>query len=211
MRDAWYVVRAALGDTWRDLITTALVNLGWLLSCLLVIPGPPATLALFFLANRMARGEAADPRDFFRAMGRYFGLGWRWGVLNLAVLALLVGDIVLSGRLGAGSGTARLVQGLYLAGLAFWLLLQLYVLAFLFEQEEPKLRLALRNGALLLGREPVFSTALLLLILLALLLGSLLFFVSLAAGGLFVALAANHAVLKRLAAQRATLIEEWPH
>ncbi|HSJ53597.1 MAG TPA: YesL family protein [Anaerolineae bacterium] len=202
MKDAWSVVRAALAHTWHDLITTALVNLAWLLLCLPVVTAPPATLALFYTANRMARGEVTDAGDFFRALPRYFWPAWRWGLLNLAMLALLVGDILLSGRLGAGSGGARLVQGLYLAGLAFWLLLQLYVLAFFFEQEEPSLRLALRNGALMLGTNPVFSTSLLLLVLLALLLGSLLFFVSLAAGGLFVALVANHAVLNRLEAHR---------
>ncbi len=210
MRDAWEVVRAALGDTWRDLVTTALVNLAWLLLCLPVVTGPPATLALSYTANRMARGEATDPRDFFRALPRYFWLAWRWGLLNLIVLALLAADIALTGRLGAGSNGSRLVQGLYLAGLAFWLLLQLYVLAFFFEQERPSLRLALRNGALMLGSNPVFSAVLLVLVSLALLLGSLLFFISLAAGGLFVALVANHAVLNRLAAQRLSAAEEWP-
>ena len=202
MKEAWNVVRAALAGTWHDLITTALVNLAWLVLWLPVVTGPPATLALFYTANRIARGEPTDPVDFFRALPRYFWVAWRWGLLNLAVLGLLVGDIVLTGRLGGGSDGPRLVQGLYLAGLAFWLLLQLYVLAFVFEQEEPSLRLALRNGALMLGSNLAFSAALLLLVLVALLLGSLLFFVSLAAGGVFVALVANHAVLNRLEAHR---------
>lgn len=210
MKDAWRVVRAALANLWHDLFTTAVVNLSWLLLCLPVVTGPPATLALFYTANRIASGEVTDPQDFFRALPRYFWLGWRWGLLNLVMLVVLVGDILLSGRLGADSNGARLVQGLYLAGLAFWLLLQLYVLGLVFEQEEPSLRMALRNGALMLGTNLVFSTSLLLLILLALILGSLLFFVSLAAGGLFVALVANHAVRNRLAAQRTLLGEEWP-
>ena len=205
--EAWNVVRAALRDTWNDLVTTALVNMAWLVLSALVITAPPATLALFYTANRIARGEPTDPRDFFRALTRYLGLSWRWGLVNAAMLFLLVGDILLTGRLGAESAGGRVAQGLYLAGLTFWLLLQLYVLAFLFEQETPSLRLALRNGAMMLGTNLVFSASLALLILLALVLGSLFFMVSLAAGGVFVGLVGNHAVLNRLAGQRSAVAE----
>jgi positive regulator of sigma E activity len=133
---------------------------------------------------------------------RHFGLGWRWGLVQAIPLFLLVGDVALTGRLGQGPGV-RLVQGLYLAGLAVWLLLQLYVLAFLFEQETPSVRLALRNGSLMLGSNLLYSAALGTLLLLVLTAGALFFFVILAAGGIFLALAGNHAVLNRLAAQPA--------
>jgi hypothetical protein len=86
--------------------------------------------------------------------------------------------------------------------LGVWLLLQLYVLPLLFEQEVPSIKLALRNGAVMLGRNPLFSATLGALLVLALLVGTLLFAVSLAAGGVFLALVGNHAVLNRLAAHR---------
>lgn len=198
----WNVLRAALRDTWNDLLTTALVNLLWMLGTVLVIPGPPATMALFYVANRIAHGEPADPGDFLRALRRYFGVGWCWGLLHGLVVLLLLGDVLLTGQLSQ-SATARFAQGLYLALLGAWLLLQLYALPFLFEQETLHLKLALRNGAVMLGRNIGFSVALGLALLGMLLAGAAFFLVSLAAGGVFLALAGNHAVLNRLAAHRA--------
>jgi hypothetical protein len=203
MADAWQVLRAALRDLWSDLFTTAVVNLLWAILTLLVVTAPPAMLALFYVGNRIARGDPTDPGDFVRAFLRFFGAGWRWGAVQAVMLVLLVGDVILTGQLSSSSG-ARLAQGLYLAALVVWLLLQLYTLPFLFEQETPSVRLALRNGALMLGSHPGFSVALGLLVLFALVAGTLLFFVTLAAGGVFVALVGNHAVLNRLAAQRST-------
>jgi hypothetical protein len=201
MTDVWGVLRAALSDTWNDLLTTALSNLLWFFFTLLVVTAPPATLALFYVANRIARGEPTDPGDFLRGLRSYFGVGWRWGLLHGAVLFLLVGDVILTGQLSQ-SAVARLAQGFYLAVLGVWLMLQLYVLPFLFEQETPSLRLALRNGATMLGTNMIFSVVLALLLVAALLAGTLLFLISVAAGGVFVALVGNHAVLDRLAAHR---------
>ncbi len=196
------VLRAALRDTWNDLLTTVLVNLLWTLLTVLIIPGPPATLALFYVGHRLAHGEPTDPGDFLRALRRYFGLGWRWGLLNGAVLFLLIGDVILTNHLSQ-SDPARLAQGFYLAVLGVWLLLQLYTLPFLFEQETPSLKLALRNGAVMLGRNVGFSVVWGLALAGMLLAGTLFFLVSLAAGGVFLALTGNHAVLNRLEAYRA--------
>ena len=65
------------------------------------------------------------------------------------------------------------------------------------------MRLALRNGAAMLGNNVIFSVTLGVLLGCILLLGTFLFMLSLAAGGVFVALVGNHAVLNRLAAHQA--------
>jgi hypothetical protein len=205
MGAAWGVVRAALGDTWSDLFNTAVINLLWLILTLLVVTAPPATLALFYVGNRIARGEPTDPRDFLSAVVRYWGAGWRWGLVQLVALGVLVGDIRLSGRLGGGTAVGQLAQGLYLAALACWLLLQLTALPFLFEQEAPSVRTALRNGAVMIGANVGFSAALGLFLLALLCLGAILFFLSLAGGAVFLALVGNHAVLDRLAVRRAVI------
>ncbi len=202
MADAWQVFRASVRDLWDDLFTTAVVNLLWLVLTLLVVTAPPATLALFYTGNRMAHGDPTDPGDFLRAFRRYFGIGWRWGAVQVVMLILLVGDIYLTGRL-SNSPTALLGQGLYIAGLVAWILLQLYALPFLFEQETPGLRMALRNGIQMLGTNIGFTVivGVALLVVLAVLTAA--FCLSLAGGGVLVALVGNHAVLNRLADYRA--------
>ena len=130
MSAAWDVIRRALSDATTDLFTVLASNLFWLVGNALVITGPPATLALFYVANRLARGEVTDPGDFIAAFRRYFKPAWRWGLLNLLVVFFLVGDVVITGRL-LEPRAARLIQGFYIQALLFWLFLQLDLLPFL--------------------------------------------------------------------------------
>jgi uncharacterized membrane protein YesL len=193
------IVKQSLGDLWNDLWTTAVVNLAWLICQALVIPGPPATLALFYYGNRLAHGEIADIGDFWQALRRYWKPAWRWGLVNLALLFLLIGDVRLTGGMGQ-SPAARFGQSFYLAALGGWCLLQLYTLPFLIEQDDTSLRLALRNAALMIGRNPAFSFGLMLLLGLTLAAGTLFFLFSAAGGAVFLAIAGNRAVINRLAA-----------
>ncbi|HSO27118.1 MAG TPA: hypothetical protein VLS48_03545 [Anaerolineales bacterium] len=165
------------------------------------MPGPPATLALFAYANRTAQGEVTDLKDFWNGLRGSWRLAWRWGVVNLAVLGLLAGDFYLTGRVFP-TAAGLWLQGLYLVLLLGWLGWQAFALAFLFEQEELRVRLSLRNAAVLIGRNPVFSGVWLLGVLVVLALGALAFMLSGAFGAVFVALAGNYAVLERLVAYR---------
>ncbi len=204
MKEAWQVVRVALRHVGEDIFTTLVVNLLWLMLNGLVVTGPPATLALFYVANRLAHEEPTDVRDFLTALRRYFSVAWRWGTINLFVLFFLVGDVILMGQL-APQSLLPWMQGVYVTALLTWLLLQLYTLPFLFEQEQPQVKLALRNGAVMLGRNPGFSLALGLLLVWVVVLGTLFFLIIVAVGGLLIALIANHAVLNRLRVEKTNL------
>jgi uncharacterized membrane protein YesL len=205
MSEIWDIVKQSLGDLWNDLWSTAVINLAWLVCQVLVLPGPPATLALFYYGNRLAHGEIADIGDFWQALRRYWQPAWWWGLVNLAVFFLLIGDVHLMGGMDQ-SPAARFGQSFYLAALGGWCLLQIYALPFLFEQEEASVRLALRNAATMIGRNPAFSLEFMLLLALTLAIGTLLFLFSVAGGAVFLAVAGNRAVLNRLAAHE-TLAE----
>lgn len=197
MKAAFKVIGEAFKDTWSDLWTVLVCNLVWLISQVFIVPGPPATLALFYYANRLANGETADLSDFWQAFKRYWSVAWRWGLLNYTLLAVLTGDFVLMGSLRQKS-LGQLVQGLYLVILAAWLLVQLFVLPFLFEQETPGVKQALRNGAVMLGKNITFSLTLGVFLAVLLVGGIFVFMLSFAFGGMLTASAANHAVLDRL-------------
>jgi hypothetical protein len=195
------LIRDSLADVWSDLWTVLVCNLLWTLSMVLVIPGPAATLALFYYTNRLAHGEVADLADYWGAFRRSWGVAWRWGVINLIVIAIFVADSILTGQLSQTS-LAMFAQGFYLAGLAGWLLLQLFALPFLFEQETPSVRQALRNGAVMIGRNLGFTLALAGMLALLMIAGTILFMLTFAFGGVILAAAGNRAVLNRLALTR---------
>ncbi len=197
MRAAFRVFLQALKDSYDDIWLVLVCNLIWLIAQLLILPGPPATVALFYYANRLANDEPVDLGDFWRAIWQYWWVGWRWGIINYVLIAVLAVDGLYTGHLSQ-SIPAHFIQGLYLAGLAIWLLLQVFSLPFLFEQDTPGVKQALRNGAVLLGRNVGFSMTLGLLLGLLLLVGVPLFMLSFAFGGMILASAGSHAVLNRL-------------
>jgi uncharacterized membrane protein YesL len=196
---AFKVLSLAFRDIWQEFWTILIVNLLFLVANILIIPGPPATLALFYYGNKIAHDEPANERDFLQAIRRYWGPAWRWGLLNLLIIGLLTSDYYLVATLTDNVNTAALFQGLYVALLTGWLLLQLFTLPFLFEQKEPLVLQALRNAIVFLRRNLIFVVVLSLLLTLSLMAGMLLFMLTFAFGGAFVAFASNRAVLKDLA------------
>jgi len=198
-----WVIRDAFKDMWEDLWTTLACNLIWYVANLLVVPGPPATLALIHYTNLLAHGEVADLGDFWNAFRHYWGPAWRWGGINLGIIAFLLSDMVLTGQINIGLWSPYLT-GLYVALLAGWLVWQFFALPFLFEQEKMSMRQALRNGAVLIGNNLGFTTALIGLVLVILIAGTIAFMLSFAMGAVFVACTANHAVINRLETVRKT-------
>jgi len=203
MKEALWVVREAFTDVWDDLWTMLVCNLLWYLANILVIPGPPATLALMHFANRLTHGETADLGDFWKAFRHYWWPAWRWGAINLGAIVFLLADIILIGPYSQDLWSQYLTA-LYAAFLAAWLILQFFALPFFFEQQTMSVRQALQNGAALIGKNPGFSIILMALLLLILVVGIAAFMLSFMLGAALLACAANHAVINRLqAANRA--------
>ena len=199
MHMALKIIGLSLRDVWQELWTIFLVHLLFLLGTILILPGPPVMVALFYYGNRVAHGETADERDFLRAIRVYWKPAWRWGIINLFVLGILIGDYSLTAKVVANSNAAHWLQGLYVTLLLGWVLLQIFALPFLFEQEQPLVRQALRNSVVFVRSNLIFVLVLTLLLALSLTLGILTFMLTFVFGGALVAFAGNHAVLARLA------------
>jgi len=191
-----FILRDTFRDIWSDLWTMLVVNFFWLLANLLIIPGPPATLALVYFTNRIAHGEVTDLADFWRVFCQNWGVAWRWGGINAGVILFMITDIALTGQLE--SSWMPYLQGLYIVTLTGWLALQLFTLPFLFEQETMNIRLARRNACTLAGSNPGFAVLLLICLILILILSTVAFMLSLMLGMVFLACASNRAVLNRL-------------
>ena len=201
MQKDWRSIRDILAQSfkviWQELWTALVVNSLWMLANLLIIPGPPATLALQWYTNQLVHQEAVDHTDYWRAIRRYFKEGWRWGIVNLLIILFLVGDYWITCQAQDFTGKT-LMLGVYVGLLLFWFLLQFFALPLLFEQAEQKLRQAWGNALVLIGLNLRFVIVLGLVITLVLLLGTLAFLLSVFFGPIFLGLAGNFAVVDRL-------------
>lgn len=192
------IFRDSIIDIWKDLWTSLVCNTIWLLANLLIIPGPPATIALYDYANRKAHGEEPDHKDFWNSFKKSWDIGWRWGAINLLFLPILFIDIYLSSKISNPTLESYLV-GLYIAMGLGWFLLQFFALPFLFEQDKMKVWTALRNAVVMIGRNIYFVLVILFFLVLILIIGTLVSLLSVMFGGIFIALLGNRAVLNRLA------------
>ncbi len=155
--NAWQVLGSAVGDV-RDIgVMLVGFNLLWFFTSVLIITAPPATLALAAITHELGYRRPVGWRDFFRFMGRYFGVGWRWGLINLAVIIIYVANLLFYTQLDAPLNF--LGRGFWTLALILWLLVQMYTLPLLLEQETPHVRLALRNAFVLLLRHSTYTLA----------------------------------------------------
>ncbi len=203
MRDAFRVVRSAIVDLWENAFLVIFCSLAWLFLALLIIPGPPATLAIFSISERLvAREHLLEFRDYLRAVWRNFGVGWRWAGVNIPVLLIVAVDIRVVPQMVSTNLAVPLQMALYFA-LALWLIVNWYALAFLFQQEKSSVRQALRNGGVLLLRHPWFSFMLAIFTAILLALSFVFVIVNMLFGPMLVGLIATHAVNDRLEVFRA--------
>ena len=190
------VTAKAIEDWWYDLINLALVSIVWALCWLTVVLGPPATLGLYYVANRLVHGQSLGLSGLIEGVKRYFLKGWIWALLNLAAFLVLSVSFAFYGQIDAI--WARLLQASVLTVGLVWLASQFYFPAYLMEQEEKRVKLALRNGLLTALASPGYTLVVAVLTALLTVIGfGLVFPVAIGIPAL-TALMVNRALLERL-------------
>ena len=170
MRHVFQVVWGALKDFWAELFLLALMTIVTMLLLVPFVTFPPALAGLWNAGNLAAKGKSISWRDYFEGFRRYFLKAWGLALLNVLVVAIAftnvrfytpgVAPFEISDTLSTWIG------GFFTAVAFLWLVLQLYPMAVLLEQEDQRLRVALRNSAVLFITNPGFTIVLALLLLL---------------------------------------------
>lgn len=161
MFDAFRVAAKTFKDIWGEMFNLVLMNVFTLLCLIVVIPGPPAVLALYAVCDRIANDYAVSWEHYFAAFREHFGKAWRYAIVAFVVTALLVFNFWWYGATFGREVWAQWVQGAWLAATFFWLAINFYVCAFYMEQQDRRWRVALRNSALVAGASPLFTLTLL--------------------------------------------------
>ena len=178
MKNVFRVLWEALKDLWDELFLLLLMNIVTVLLLFPVVTFPPALAGLWNAGNLAAKGKSISWRDYFEGFRRYFLKAWGLALLNVLVVAIAftnvrfytpgVAPFEISDTLSTWIG------GFFTAVAFLWLVLQLYPMAALLEQEDQRLRVALRNSAVLFITNPGFTIVLALLLLLVAVISTLL-------------------------------------
>jgi hypothetical protein len=160
VRLAAAVIARALRLWWSEFFLLTLFNLAWLALQIPIVTGPPATAAMYVIARRLAAGEVLSPRDGWLAFRQMAWPAWRWGLVNLVVIVVILGNFwAYQDFVGWGWTALRLAWG---AIAVLWLVANLFYWPFWLAQSDRRLVLALRNSLLLFLKSPGLGLALLL-------------------------------------------------
>lgn len=154
-----------LKDVYDQFVLLMMVSVLWWVAVFLVIPGPPATVALFRMADPRNQTELPEVRDFFRAIREEFRTGWGVAAFTVPVILILLWNSVFFR--GSDSSFAIMVP-LWIVMTFVAFILMLYAFATVATMES-KVRNAFRGATYLLVMRP-FSSGLLILVLFLLML-----------------------------------------
>jgi len=170
MKDVFRVFWEALKDLWDELFLLLLMNIVTMLLLVPVVTFPPALAGLWNAGNLAAKGMSVSWRDYFEGFRRYFLKAWGLALLNVLVAAITFTNIRFYtpgvAPFEISDTLSTWIGGFFTAVAFLWLVLQLYPMAALLEQEDQRLRVALRNSAVLFVTNPGFTIVLALLLVL---------------------------------------------
>jgi uncharacterized membrane protein YesL len=159
MLDALRHVGRAFSIWWTHIGEFTLLNLAWAVLQVPILTGPPATAAMYMMARRAADGELLDWRDAARAVRELWWPAWRWGLVNLVVFVVLVGNFYAYQNFAGWVWVAlRLAWG----GIGvLWLAVNLFYWPLWLAQVDRRLTTTWRNGLLMVAKAPVTTLTLL--------------------------------------------------
>lgn len=136
--------KEAMIDAWDALIPMVGINIMWFILTIPVVTAFPAFGGLYYATNRISHGEMADLKIFFEGFKTNIWSSYKWGFVNLIVYFLIILNIWFYGQFD-GFGFV-ILQSLFFSALLIYTCMQIYTFPFLLEQDEPSLKIAIRNS-----------------------------------------------------------------
>lgn len=193
---AFAVLRDAATQWWRNWLRLTVLNLVWMCSWLVVVFGPPVTLAVYAYLERLMANDEMTPAEFVDLVRRSFGKGWLWALPVLGLSAALFLALPFYAQFAdLWARAAEIAAALLVLS---WLFLQFFALPYLFAQERPSLRLAVRNAGLTALASPLYSLIIAFFLLLLFVLSVRFMALTFVCTPVLIALAGTLAVRERL-------------
>jgi uncharacterized membrane protein YesL len=158
---AFTIMGRTIKAVYDELFLCVYLSVLWWLGTILIVTAAPAAVGLNRVANRMANYQRVESSFFFEAARTRFGKGWLLYGIRLGVPVLIGVNIWFY---------FNLEGWVWLAGIVFlWLfvvsvMVGVYVFPLFWQQDEPDLKLVLRNAAILTLQHPLYTFLLLIFI-----------------------------------------------
>ena len=162
MRSVWEIIKKSTTDLWDEMLYMLLFNVIWLIGTVLIIPWPFVTFGLFHIAAEVSEANGIRLSKFINYGRQMAKPAYIWGVLNLIGIALLWFNVTFYS--GYTTQWAAILQLFFLSILAFWLLTMHLAVGMYPRLIEPSFGLALRNAAILVGRNQLVVLVIMLFI-----------------------------------------------
>lgn len=137
------VLLSALRRWWADWNAVLFLNSVWLILQITIVAGPPATAVLYSMMYRTHEEYYWGWGDFWREFKRLFWPAWRWGLLNLMLMALgLFNLAVYWPNVGPLWTSLRII---WMGTLSVWVMINLFYWPFWLAQEDRSMRTTYAN------------------------------------------------------------------
>lgn len=146
----WRVIKSA----YEELFLCVGMSLLWWAGLFLVVTGAPATMGIEHVANRLANYKRADSGFFWDSARLHLRQGFFLFWLSVIVPPALAFNVWFYAN---SEGWLRFISLVWLWVLLLWLLISQYLFPLFWQQDEPNIRLAFRNAALLTAKYPLYS------------------------------------------------------
>ena len=144
----------AISLWWHEWMHLAFLNIVWLALQVTIVAGPPATAAMYSVAQRVSDDEYLDLRHYWQALRQVFWPAWKWGALNLAVVIAVAGNFYFYSS--ASGPLIALLRVIWANIAAWWFIINLFYWPFWLAQEDHRMFTTYRNCLVLVSKKPLF-------------------------------------------------------
>lgn len=140
---------------WKDWVNQVLVSLAMILASLTIILLPAALFGVYQETLDLVHNTRTGIGGWWKGFKQYFLKSLLWGLVNLIVALVLLTNLWF--YYNSEGAVAPILVIVSIIMLIFWLVWQFYSLACFFLQEQASLKLAWKNGFIVIIKNPLYT------------------------------------------------------
>lgn len=153
---AFLVIGRTVKAVYEELFICVFMSIAWWIGTILILPSASVTAAMHHVCNRAANYQRVNHGFYWDAVKMRFGRGWLVYLLHLLAPLLIIFQI----RFYLYSDLPRWMSVIGVAWAWLFVLIVMmiqYVFPLFWQQDEPNIKLILRNAFLLTLRHPLYT------------------------------------------------------